>query len=222
MKALKYTAALAVALMMSGCVSAANDGGEKLTEEEQAEVQAAFDEAQGALDEAKDTVEDSGASLSDILRTIEKEINEEVGDINWADMLLGDYDPENGKRYRVTRAGDTEDPDSSDGVAIEDEKAFIDGLGTGDWKIITSIAEAEPEAAYIIEQEGAKRLFGGVKYDEIGRLTLYDGNKVEFRALSGVLIGDREDEGDWMTVCYEVPEETAELMRSAGKTETAQ
>lgn len=75
MKALKYTAALAGALMMSGCVSAANDGGEKLTEEEQAEVQAAFDEAQGALDEAKDTVEDSGASLSDILRTIEKEIN---------------------------------------------------------------------------------------------------------------------------------------------------
>ena len=73
MKALKYTAALAAALMMSGCVSAANDGGEKLTEEEQAEVQAAFDEAQGALDEAKDTVEDSGASLSDILRTIEKE-----------------------------------------------------------------------------------------------------------------------------------------------------
>ena len=75
MKALKYTAALAAALMMSGCVSAANDGGEKLTEEEQAEVQAAFDEAQGALDEAKDTVEDSGASLSDILRTIENEIN---------------------------------------------------------------------------------------------------------------------------------------------------
>lgn len=75
MKALKYTAALTAALMMSGCVSAANDGGEKLTEEEQAEVQAAFDEAQGALDEAKDTVEDSGASLSDILRTIEKEIN---------------------------------------------------------------------------------------------------------------------------------------------------
>ena len=75
MKALKYTAALTAALMMSGCVSAANDGGEKLTEEDQAEVQAAFDEAQGALDEAKDTVEDSGASLSDILRKIEKEIN---------------------------------------------------------------------------------------------------------------------------------------------------
>ena len=68
--------------MMSGCVSAANDGGEKLTEEEQAEVQAAFDEAQGALDEAKDTVEDSGASLSDILRTIEKEINSDCQKTN--------------------------------------------------------------------------------------------------------------------------------------------
>lgn len=208
MKKLMFIMCLSMSvLMMSGCVVIGNGGGEKLTDEEKAEIEDAIDEAGAAINEA-------GEEIGDVLDLVKEEMDEELKNVDWAKEFFEDFDDSN-KDIKFIKVS-TED--GSEILEIEDEKEFIKNIDVNSWEKIDTLPEGlKKEAEYIIKQQGTETVFGNSadKYYEICRLTLYEGNYVTFDMLSDETVRTFTDvvSEEWFTSVYSVSQETADCLK---------
>lgn len=151
MKKLMFIMCLSMSvLMMSGCVVIGNGGGEKLTDDEKAEIEDAIDEAGEAINEA-------GEEIGDVLDLVKEEMDEELKDVDWAKEFFEDFDDSN-KDIKFIKVS-TED--GSEISEIEDEKEFIKNIDVNSWEKTDTLPEGlKKEAEYIIKQQGTETVFG--------------------------------------------------------------
>ena len=201
MKKLMFIMCLSMSvLMMSGCVVIGNVGGEKLTDEEKAEIEDAIDEAGEAINEA-------GEEIGDVLDLVKEEMDEELKNVDWAKEFFEDFDDSN-KDIKFIKVS----------TEIEDEKEFIKNIDVNSWEKTDTLPEGlKKEAEYIIKQQGTETVFGNSsdKYYEICRLTLYEGNYVTFDMLSDETVRTFTDvvSEEWLTSVYSVSQETADCLK---------
>lgn len=208
MKKLMFTMCLSMSvLMMSGCVVIGNGGGEKLTDEEKAEIEDAIDEAGAAINEA-------GEEIGDVLDLVKEEMDEELKNVDWAKEFFEDFDDSN-KDIKFIKVNTEDGAEISE---IEDEKEFIEDIDVDSWEKTDTLPEGlKKEAEYIIKQQGTETVFGNSadKYYEICRLTLYEGNYVTFDMLSDELVRTFTDvvSEEWLTSIYSVSQKTADCLK---------
>ena len=208
MKKLMFIMCLSMSvLMMSGCVVIGNGGGEKLTDEEKAEIEDAIDEAGAAINEA-------GEEIGDVLDLVKEEMDEELKNVDWAKEFFEDFDDSN-KDIKFIKVS-TED--GSEISEIEDEKEFIKNIDVNSWEKTDTLPEGlKKEAEYVIKQQGTETVFGNGsdKYYEICRLTLYEGNYVTFDMLSDEMVRTFTDvvSEEWLTSVYSVSQKTADCLK---------
>lgn len=208
MKRSMFAISLSMAvLMLSGCVVTGNGGGEKLTDEQKAEIEDAIDEAGKAINEA-------GDEIGEALGSVKDEIGEELKNVDWAKEFFEDLD-DGDKDIKFIRV-DT--GDGSEIYEIEDEKEFIKALDADGWEKKETMPDGlEKEAEYVIKQQGTETIFGkgSDEYYEICRLTIYEENYVTFDMLSDETVRKFTDlvSGEWLTSVYTVPQETADWLK---------